>query len=151
MIFGGGWIFLGKIFIFKKGDMEFLDRFFGGGWMFFGRFLGVDGVFWNIIGEMFFFNVWQICWGRWIFWSFFLGRMELFEWFVLIVVLGMFSLRLVGCICWEKWKLQVVGVISFFEQKLWHVWMFFSQLFLRACCWWGSGCIFDPGVHSFTV
>ena len=55
MIFGGGWIFLGKIFIFKKGDMEFLDRFFGGGWMFFGRFLGVDGVFWNIIGEMFFF------------------------------------------------------------------------------------------------
>jgi len=44
--------------------------------------------------------------------------MELFEWFVLIVVLWMFSLRLVGCICWEKWKLQVVAVISFFEQKL---------------------------------
>jgi len=54
MIFGGGWIFLGKIFIFKKGDMEFLDRF-----------LGVDGCFWeDFWGWM---EVFEILLGRWVF------------------------------------------------------------------------------------
>ncbi len=94
---GGGWLTSHNSWCFIKRPWPWFFVWEGGWWSF-------------SVGEMEFFG--QIfCLGGDGFFEDFFWWMELFKWFV-DYCFGMFLVRLVECICWEKLKLQVVGVVS---------------------------------------